>query len=132
MQQPVGYVVQDSRLALTSISALIFNPNLWVHLPHTVAAVFTTAAFFVMGISDYHMMRKHNPDAFQRSFQIAAIIGMISIVLVGLVGLFMVMAGVFEMTTLGILRVIFLSTLVIEMVSTLSTAIVTVEIGLRQ
>jgi cytochrome d ubiquinol oxidase subunit I len=86
MQQPVGYTIQDGRLVLERFSALIFNPNLWVQFPHTITAGFTTAAFFIMGISAYHLMRKHNPDVFQRSFQIAAIIGTISIVLVGLIG----------------------------------------------
>jgi ATP-binding cassette subfamily C protein CydD len=37
----------------------------------------------------------------------------------------------FRQTTLGVLRVAFLSTLVLEMVATLSTAVVAVEIGLR-
>lgn len=86
MQQPAGYAIQDGRLVLERFSALIFNPNLWVQFPHTITAGFTTAAFFIMGISAYHLMRKQNPDVFQRSFQIAAIIGAISIVLVGLIG----------------------------------------------
>ena len=86
MQQPVGYIIQDGRLVLERFSALIFNPNLWVQFPHTITAGFTTAAFFIMGISAYHLMRKNNPDVFQRSFQIAAIIGTISIILVGLIG----------------------------------------------
>jgi cytochrome d ubiquinol oxidase subunit I len=86
MQQPIGYAIQDGRLVLEKFSALVFNPNLWVQFPHTIAAGFATAAFFIMGISAYHLMRKHNPDVFQRSFQIAAIIGAISIILVGLIG----------------------------------------------
>ena len=86
MQQPIGYAIQDGRLVLERFSALVFNPNLWVQFPHTIAAGFATAAFFIMGISAYHLMRKHNPDVFQRSFQIAAIIGAFSILLVGLIG----------------------------------------------
>jgi cytochrome d ubiquinol oxidase subunit I len=86
MQQPVGYIIKDGRLELENFSALIFNPNLWTQFPHTVSAGFTTAAFFVMGISAYHLIRKHRPDIFQRSFQIAAMIATISIVLVGLIG----------------------------------------------
>ena len=86
MQQPVGYVFQEGRLVLEDFGALVFNPNLWVQFPHTITAGFTTAAFFIMGISAYHLMRKHNPDVFQRSFQIGAIIGTISILLVGYIG----------------------------------------------
>ncbi len=40
-------------------------------------------------------------------------------------------SGRFRQTTLGVLRVAFLSALVMEMVATLSTAVVAVEIGLR-
>ncbi|MBL7164429.1 MAG: thiol reductant ABC exporter subunit CydD [Anaerolineales bacterium] len=40
-------------------------------------------------------------------------------------------SGEFRKTTLGVLRVAFLSALVLEMVATLSTAVVAVEIGLR-
>jgi cytochrome d ubiquinol oxidase subunit I len=57
-----------------------------VQFPHTVLAGFTTAAFFVMGISAYHLLRKNEVDLFRRSFQIAAMIGAISIVLVVLNG----------------------------------------------
>lgn len=86
MQQPVGYAIQEGRLVLENFGALIFNPTLWGQFPHTVAAGFTTAAFFIMGISAYNLMRKHNLDVFQRSFKIAAIIGTISILLVGFFG----------------------------------------------
>ena len=82
MQQPVGYIVQNGRAEMQDFFALIFNPNVWVQFPHTVLAGFTTAAFFVMGISAYHLARKQNLDFFQRSFQMAAIIATISIVLV--------------------------------------------------
>lgn len=86
MQQPVGYAIQNGRAEMQDFLALIFNPNVWVQFPHTVLAGFTTATFFVMGISAYHLLRKRNSDFFQRSFQLAAIIGMISIVLVILGG----------------------------------------------
>lgn len=86
MQQPVGYAIQNGRAEMQDFFALIFNPNVWVQFPHTVLAGFTTAAFFVMGISAYHLVRKRNPDFFQRSFQMAAVVGMIAIVLVILGG----------------------------------------------
>jgi cytochrome bd ubiquinol oxidase subunit I len=86
MQQPVGYAVQNGRAEMTDFLALIFNPNVWVQFPHTVLAGFTTAAFFVMGISAYHLRRNQQTDLFRRSFQMASIIGMIAIVLVILGG----------------------------------------------
>ena len=86
MQEPVGYAIEGGRAVMTDFFALILNPNVWVQFPHTVFAGFTTGAFFVMGISAYHLLRRQNTDAFRRSFQIAAIIGAISIVLVVLNG----------------------------------------------
>jgi len=82
MQQPVGYAINNGRAEMTDFFALVLNPNVWVQFPHTVFAGFSTAAFFVMGISAYHLIRKRKIDFFRRSFQIAAIVGTISIVLV--------------------------------------------------
>jgi cytochrome d ubiquinol oxidase subunit I len=62
------------------------NPNVWVMFPHTIAAGFVTASFFVMGISAYHLLRKNHVDLFKRSFQIAAIIGVGSSILVAING----------------------------------------------
>ncbi len=86
MQEPVGYVIRNGRAEMHDFFALLLNPNVGVQFPHTVLAGFTTGAFFVMGISAYHMIRKKDLDLFRRSFQIAAIVGTISIVLVILNG----------------------------------------------
>jgi cytochrome d ubiquinol oxidase subunit I len=86
MQEPVGYVLNNGRAEMVDFFDLILNPNVWVMFPHTLAAGFTTAAFFVMGISAYHLLRKNQVDVFRRSFQIAAIVGMIATVLVALNG----------------------------------------------
>ena len=86
MQQPVGFIVENGRAVMNGFMALVLNPNLWVQFPHTVLAGFTTAAFFVMGISAYHLSRQREIDLFRRSFQMAAIIGTIAIVLVILGG----------------------------------------------
>jgi cytochrome d ubiquinol oxidase subunit I len=86
MQEPVGYVLRNGRLEMTNFLDLLLNPTLATQFPHTVFAGFTTAAFFVMGVSAYHLLRKNEIDLFRRSFQIAAMIGAISIVLVVLNG----------------------------------------------
>jgi len=86
MQQPVGYTIVNGQAQMTDFSALLLNPNLGVQFGHTVMAGFTTASFFVMGISAYHLIRKTNIDFFRRSFQIAAIAGVISIFMVILNG----------------------------------------------
>ena len=86
MQEPVGYTIRNGRAEMTDFFALILNPNVQVQFPHTVLAGFTTAAFFVMGISAYHLLRKQKVEFFRRSFQIAAVIGAFAIIMVGLSG----------------------------------------------
>jgi cytochrome bd ubiquinol oxidase subunit I len=85
MQQPVGYkVLANGKIVLASFSALLKNPNLWVEFPHTVFSGFTTAAFFILGISAYYLIRKREIDLFSRSFKIATTFGLIAIV--GVIG----------------------------------------------
>jgi cytochrome d ubiquinol oxidase subunit I len=86
MQEPVGYVLRNGRAEMTDFFALISNPNVGVQFPHTVLAGFSTAAFLVLGISAYHLLRKKDEALFRRSFQIAAVFGLISIILVILNG----------------------------------------------
>ncbi len=86
MQEPVGFVLRNGRAEMTDFFALLFNPNVGVQFSHTVLAGFSTAAFFVIGISVYHLLKKQDLDLFRRSFQIAAIVGTISIVMVVLNG----------------------------------------------
>lgn len=86
MQSPVGYVEENGRLVMDNFGALLANPYVWGQFPHTIFSGVTTAAFFVMGISAYHILRRHQTVLFKRSFQIAALIGVVGSLLVGLVG----------------------------------------------
>ena len=86
MQEPVGYAIENGRAVMTDFFALITNPNLWVQFPHTIMAGLATGAFFVLGISAYHLLKKNHVDLFRRSFQIAAIAGSIAIVFIGING----------------------------------------------
>lgn len=88
MQEPVGYVLRNGRAEMTDFFALLSNPHVWYQFPHTVLAGFVTAAFFVMGISAYHLLRKSSPDFFRRSFGLGLTLGVISVILVILVGHF--------------------------------------------
>ena len=58
MQEPVGYVLRNGRAEMTDFCALLANPNVWVQFPHVVFSGLCTAAFFVLGISAYHLLRK--------------------------------------------------------------------------
>lgn len=88
MQHPVGYVVNEvtGRAELVDFFALIGNPKGWLFFWHTISSGFATASFLILGISAYHLARKQNVDLFKRSFQIAALVGLIASVLVFLGG----------------------------------------------
>ncbi len=87
MQQPVGYVIRDGRAEMESFLALLANPHVWVQVPHVLSSALATAAFFVLGISAWHLARgSADRDAFRRSFRLAALVGAVAVVLVLLVG----------------------------------------------
>jgi cytochrome d ubiquinol oxidase subunit I len=86
MQHPVGYAIENGHAVMTDFSALITNPYVWSQFPHTMLSGFTTGSFFVLGISAYHLLKKNETDLFTRSFNLASIFGIISIILVILVG----------------------------------------------
>jgi cytochrome d ubiquinol oxidase subunit I len=84
MQHPVGYVIDPvtGRPMLNDFFALITNPKGWLFFGHTLAAGLVTASFLILGVSAYHIVRKQNVDFFKRSFQIAAIVGLVAVLLV--------------------------------------------------
>ncbi|MEW6567427.1 MAG: cytochrome ubiquinol oxidase subunit I [Chloroflexota bacterium] len=86
MQEPVGYALEGGRAVMTDFFALFFNPSVWVQFPHVLMGGLVTGVFFVMGISAYHLLRRSDLDVFRRSFQIAAMVGIIPVVLVALTG----------------------------------------------
>jgi len=88
MQHPVGYIVNQAtgHLQLVDFFALISNPKAWLMFSHTIFAGLVTAAFFVMGISAYHLIRKKDVEIFKQSFQIAAVLGLIGASMVFLSG----------------------------------------------
>jgi cytochrome bd ubiquinol oxidase subunit I len=87
MQEPVGFTLRNGRAEMTDFFALIKNPHVWVQFPHTVLAGFTTAAFFVLGISAYHLWKKKpERELFFRSFVIAAVFGAVSSLAVAGIG----------------------------------------------
>ncbi|NLX11544.1 MAG: cytochrome ubiquinol oxidase subunit I [Chloroflexi bacterium] len=87
MQQPVGYTIRNGRAEMTDFFALITNPNVRVQFPHVFTSGMATAAFFVLGISAWHLLRNTKQrDFFMRSFRLASVYGIIAIVLVIMVG----------------------------------------------
>ncbi len=87
MQEPVGFALRNGRAELTDIGALITNPHVWLQFPHVLTAGVTTAGFFTLGISAYHLARRsENREVWRRSFQWAAIYALVGSSLVALTG----------------------------------------------
>jgi cytochrome d ubiquinol oxidase subunit I len=86
MQQPVGFALQDGRLVLTDFLALMTNPHVVYQYAHVFFASLTTAAFFVLGISAYHLRKNGDDDFFQRSFRIGLLCALISSPMSGVTG----------------------------------------------
>lgn len=80
MQHPVGYVINEvtGRAELVDFFALAANPKGWLFFWHTIVSGFATASFLILGISAYHLMRKQYVTEFKRSFQMAALVGLIA------------------------------------------------------
>ncbi len=77
MQHPVGYTIRNGRAELTDFSAVVFNKFSILEFFHMLPAAFILAAFFVMGISAYHLLKKQHVDLFTRSFKMALVFGLI-------------------------------------------------------
>ncbi len=75
MQHPVGYTFNEAtgRAELTDFLAVITQKNAVYEFIHTVTGAFILGAFFVMGISAYHLLKKNEEDFFRRSFKLASI-----------------------------------------------------------
>jgi cytochrome d ubiquinol oxidase subunit I len=86
MQRPVGYVLRNGRAEMTDFGALVTNRFGWVAFAHTVLSGYVLAAFFVMGVSAYHLLRKNEARLFRSSFRTAAAFGLVSSVLVAASG----------------------------------------------
>ena len=87
MQQPVGYTLRNGRAEMTDFLALLTNPHVLVQFPHVFTSGMTTAAFFVLAISAYHLLKQsEHLELFRRSFRIAIVYGAIGIIAVTLVG----------------------------------------------
>jgi cytochrome d ubiquinol oxidase subunit I len=86
MQHPVGYVLRNGRAEMVDFMALLTNKYGLFKFFHTVLSGYMVAAFFVMGIAAYHLLKKNRIDFFKRSFRIGATFGLVSSILVFLTG----------------------------------------------
>ena len=86
MQNPVGFTIRDGRAELVDFAAILFQKLAILKFFHTVSAAYVLSAFFVMGVSAYHLLKKQNIEFFTRSFRIALVFGLVSSFVVVIIG----------------------------------------------
>jgi cytochrome d ubiquinol oxidase subunit I len=79
MQHPVGYTINATagRAELTDFLAVVTQRTALLKIAHTLSGAYILAAFVVMGISAYHLLRRQHVEFFSRSFRLALGFGLI-------------------------------------------------------
>jgi len=77
MQHPVGYTIRNGRAELTNFMAVVTQKFALLEFIHTTSAAYILSAFFIMGISAYHLLKKQHLEFFTRSFRIALAVGLV-------------------------------------------------------
>ncbi len=82
MQHPVGFVFSPAnhRAEMVDFLALVTNPTALLAFGHTLLSAYTLGAFFVLGVSAWHILRKNETGLFTKTFKAASIFGVIAIV----------------------------------------------------
>jgi cytochrome bd ubiquinol oxidase subunit I len=86
MQHPVGYVLRNGRAEMVDFLAVITNRYALIKFVHQITSGYTVAAFFVMGIAAWHLLRQNETAFFTRSFGLAAKFSLAALVVVLLTG----------------------------------------------
>ncbi len=86
MQHPVGYEIRDGQAVLTSFSAMLFSHKAWLWFWHVWFGAVCIAAFFVLGVSAFHLRRAHEEEAFGRTLKLGLVLASVGVVGVIAVG----------------------------------------------
>lgn len=83
-QTPAGYHIvgegASARAEIVSFMAMFFNPSSMERYLHVVIGALLTAAFFVMSVSAYYLLKGQHVEFAKRSFKIALIFGAVAAV----------------------------------------------------
>ena len=80
MHHPVGYRIENGQALLTSFSAVFLNYKAWLFFLHLQGSAWTVAAFLVLAVSAYHLLRRRNPEVFAHSLRIGLVFAAIGTV----------------------------------------------------
>ncbi len=90
MQNPVGYelAADGSKVVLTDFIALALNPYAIYMLIHTMTSAYLLGAFFVLGVSGYHILKKQHMTFYKHSVKIGLIVLLITSMMQPMIGHF--------------------------------------------
>jgi cytochrome d ubiquinol oxidase subunit I len=78
MQTPAGFhVVQSAlrqRAEIVDFWAMVFNPSAMIRLAHTVLGAWQAAAFFVLSVSAYYLLKRQHVDFAKASMRIGLVV----------------------------------------------------------
>jgi len=88
MQNPVGaeFSPETMRMEMVNFAQVLLNPVAQAKFIHTVAAGYTAASMFVLGISSYYMLKKRDLPFAKRSFSVGIGFGVAAILSVIILG----------------------------------------------
>jgi cytochrome d ubiquinol oxidase subunit I len=86
MQNPVGYAIRNGRAEMTDPLAVFTNTYGLIKFSHTLLSGYALAAFVIMGVSAWHLLKKNEIGFFKRSFRMAAVWGFVASLIVGITG----------------------------------------------
>lgn len=72
MQKPVGFVIRNNRAEMNDFLSILTNDYGLIKFGHTLMSGYALAAFVIMGVSAWHLLRNNETDFFKRSFKMAA------------------------------------------------------------
>ena len=82
MQTPAGFhVVQSvlrSRAEIVDFWAMVFNPSAMVRLSHTVLGAWQAAAFFVLSVSAFYLVKRRHVEFARTSMKIGLVVAVVA------------------------------------------------------
>src|SRR5574344_876890 len=86
MQNPVGYVLRNGRAELDNFLTVLQNPYAWGMYLHTVSSAWMLGAFFMLGVSAWHLLRGSHTAFFRHAFRVAAPFALVMTLVVAFAG----------------------------------------------
>lgn len=91
LQTPAGFVIEDGRVVLTSLSEALLNHSTLIRFSHVVTAAWVAGAFIVAGIAGYYLARARYEGFSKKILTIALPIALATTLAQPLIGHFHIM-----------------------------------------